>query len=201
MGSAGALPGVGNAVEKFYLDLETILQSLRQNGELHGEIPAKKLGNKAPWKARLRVAGGHIVSCQILDQRDVVVSSGEMALEALYKLDAIHWEVRPDSLENTGQVPAVKAGHKSGTLPNLVDRVPPAADPEPVHSPTPYRLVNVSLRQMNQTQWPRDYRLVYILIDGTRSISRIAEMLTMQRADVELILQELKTMRIIEINP
>lgn len=201
MGSATRFQVMGNAVDKFFLDLGTILQRLRQNGELYGEIPARKLGNKAPWKARIRVAEGHIVSCQILDQRDVVISSGEMALEALYNLEPINWEIRPDALENSGKLPAVKPNRQSGVLPGVPERIPPPHDPEPVHSPTPYRLVNVSLKQMNQTQWPRDYRLVYILIDGTRSTIRIAEMLTMTRADVELILQELKTMRIIEINP
>ena len=78
---------VGNAaVEKVYLDLSTILRNFHQNGELSGDVPAKKLGNKAPWKARIRVVEGIVTSCQILDNRDAVVNSGELALDALYKL-------------------------------------------------------------------------------------------------------------------
>lgn len=193
---------VGNAVEKFYLDLQTILQRFHQTGELHGDVPAKKLGNKAPWKARLRIVEGSVTSCQILDNRDAVVNSGELALEALCKLGPLHWEVIPDPPEGSGKLPAIKPPRKSGTLPGLSERVPPPpSETAATRSPIPYRLVNITLKQMNETQWPRDYRLIYILIDGTRSSDKIASMLAMSLADVELILRELQSMRIIDLNP
>ena len=185
-------------MEKFYLDLATILQNFRQNGELYADLPAKKLGNKAPWKAQLRVSEGTVITCQILDNRGTVVHAGDSALETLYKLGALNWEVVPDLLDGTGKLPALTPARKSGTLPPL----PP--EPEPVPSPpspVPYRLMNITLKQMNQTQWPRDYRLIYILVDGTRTTEKIASMLTMPLADVEQILHELQVMRIIDLNP
>ncbi len=199
--SAACLLVVGNAVEKFYLDLATILQSFHQNGELHGDLPAKKLGNKAPWKALLSVVEGTVTSCQILDNRGAVVNSGELALEALYKLGPLNWEVIPDPLEGSAKLPAFKPTRKSGALPAPSTGTAPLPNPAPAQSPTPYRLMNVTLKQMNQTQWPRDYRLVYILVDGQRTNEKIASMLAMPIADVEQILRELQSMRIIDMNP
>ncbi|HEY0752738.1 MAG TPA: hypothetical protein VGD98_02070 [Ktedonobacteraceae bacterium] len=187
-------------MEKFHLDLDTILQNFRQNGILYGDIPARKLGNKVPWKTRIRIVEGHVISCQILDSRDAIVSSAEQALEALRKLGPIDWEVLPDAREETGKLPALKPNKKSGALPELPERVPPSSD-SPSSSPVPCRLMNVTLKQMHQTQWPRDYRLVYILIDGIRSSAKIAEMLALPLADVEQILLELQSMRIIDLQP
>lgn len=188
-------------MEKVYLDLSTLLRNFRQNGELFGDVPAKKLGNKAPWKARLRVVEGIITSCQILDNRDAVVNAGELALDTLYKLGPLNWEIVPDVREGSGQFPALNRARKSGALPGITDRVPPEPDPAPVHWPIPYRLMNITLKQMNETQWPRDYRLVYILVDGTRTSEKIAGMLAMSLSDVEQILGELQSMRIVDLNP
>lgn len=196
----------GNAVEKFYLDLDLILQRFRQSGELHGTIPAKKLGNRSPWTARLRVVEGRVMSCQIFDNRDAVVNSGEPALDTLYKLGPLYWEIIPELPGGTGPLPAISPLKKpgSGNLPSGPQRIvqPPMPEPVPTgEEPVPSRLMNVSLRQMNQTQWPRDYRMVYILIDGKRSSATIARMLSFPLADVEQILLELQRMRIIEITP
>jgi hypothetical protein len=199
--SATRLLVVGNAVEKFDLDLATILQNFRQNGELHGDLPAKKLGNKAPWKALLGVVEGTVISCQILDNRGAVVNSGELALEALYKLGPLNWEVIPEPPEGTGKLPAFKPTRKSGALPASPTGTAPLPNPAPAQAPTPYRLMDITLKQMNQTQWPRDYRLVYILVDGTRTNEKIASMLAMPVSDVEQILRELQSMRIIDLNP
>ncbi len=192
-------------MEKFYLDLDLILQRFRQSGELHGAIPAKKLGNRAPWKARLRVIEGRVISCQILDNRDAVVNAGEPALEALYKIGPLYWEIIPELPGGTGPLPAISPLKQpgSGKLSSGPQQVVPPA-PQPLPAPAgeiPYRLMNVTLRQMNQTQWPRDYRMVYILVDGTRSSTQIARMLSLTPAHVEQILHELQKMRIIEMKP
>ena len=192
---------VGNAVDKFYLDLATILQGFRQqNGDLYGDIPAKKLGNKTLWKAQLRVVEGTVISCQILDNLGAVVNSGEAALDALDKLGRLNWKVIPDPPEGSGPLPNLNPTRKSGALPRLPDRTTPAPDAEPIHSSVPYRLVNITLKRMNETQWPRDYRLVYILVDGTRTQEKIASMLVMPPADVERVLRDLQNMRIIDLN-
>lgn len=189
-------------MEKFYLNLELILQRFRQSGELLSDIPAKKIGNKAPWRARIRVDEGKISSCQIFDHRDAIVSSGGPALEALYKIGPLYWEVIPDLAGDTGKIPVMQPLKKpnSGSLSGTPERIIlPRPSIVPNQERVPYRLVNVTLKQMNQTQWPRDYRMVYILIDGTRGSEKIARMLALPLADVELILSELQSMRIIDI--
>ena len=192
---------VGNAVEKFYLDLDTILERFHHSGELLGEIPAKKLGNKTPWKARLRVEKGSVTSCQIVDTSGAMINKGDLALEALHKLGPLTWEVILDPLEGTGKLPAVPSSKKSSPLPSGPERPIPAPSQPPAPPRMPYRLVNVSLQQMNQTQWPREYRLVYVLVDGIRNSEKIAGMLAMSQPDVESILNDLKDMLVIDLNP
>lgn len=200
---------VGNAVEKFYLDLGSILQSFHHSGELIGEIPAKKLGNKVPWKAHLRVVDGNIISCFIIDNRGATLHSSDEAIKMLYKVGTLTWEIILESLENTGKTttgktPAAQPPRSSGPLPGfpMEKAVPPAfPDPEPVRVRVPYRLMNISLQQMNQTQWPREYRLVYILIDGERSSEKIASMLAMSPQAVQEILLELKKMLLLDFRP
>lgn len=183
-------------MEKFYLDLETILQSIHLSGALHGEIPAKKLGNKAPWQARLRLTGGQVTACQILDNLGAVVNAGEPALEAISKLGSLNWEVIPEPLEGTLTMPPFI--NKSGPLSPAEEQ----AAPVPAHVPlVPYHLVNVTLKLMNQTDWPRNYRMIYLLVDGTRTGDKIAIMLTLPLAEVEQILYELQKMRVIDLKP
>src|SRR5215831_15774239 len=112
----------GNAVDKFYLDLDLILQRFRQNGLVLGDIPpTKKIGNKVPWKARLRVVEGTVIACQILDHNEAVMHSGEKALEALYKLGPLYWEIIPDIpggkaiSVDTGKLPVVPTLKKPGS--------------------------------------------------------------------------------------
>lgn len=189
-------PGVGKAVEKFYLDLETILQSLHLSGTLHGEIPAKKLGNRAPWQAWLRLVEGQVAACQILDNLGAVVNAGEFALEAIAKLGPLNWEVIPEALEGTLKLPRIS---QSGPLPPATETA--LQTPPVLPLIIPQRLLNVTLKQMNQTEWPRNYRMIYLLVDGIRTSEKIASMLLIPQPEVEQILHELQEMRIIDIKP
>ena len=197
-------------VEKYTIDLDTILQILQgfhQNGTLHGDLPARKLENKAPWQAQLRLVEGEVISCTIVDEKGAVVRAGEAALQSLRKAGQLNWVMVQD-VEQTLPPPAIRLDRVSGTLPSdprlpAQPRLPAPRLPAAPYwkafprSPVPRRVINVSAEQMNQGRWPRNHRMVYAMVDGARPIEKIAALLSLRSEEVEQILRDLQTMRII----
>jgi hypothetical protein len=194
---------MGIDVEKYTIDLDTILQVLggfQQNGLLQGDLPAKKLGNKVPWKAYLRLSEGKVVSCSIVDEKEMLVRVGQDALQMLRGAGQLHWLMSRDDGGDNEQ--AVMEGPRRTT--NVLSQYSPAppqpqwgAFPSPL---VPRRLVMISMEQMNQGRWPRGYRQVYAMIDGARTIETIASLLTLPLGSVEQILNDLQKMNIIAID-
>ena len=190
-------------MEKYYIDLDTILQILQgfhQNGVLHGDLPAKKLGNKVPWKAQLRMLEGKVITCSILDHQGDVVSSGEATLKALRGAGMVSWEMIAEPQTGTMSVPVIRPGSLSGPLSSASNR--PFAPQQSLmpRYPIPRRLVSVTSEQMTSAQWPRYHRMVYVLIDGVRSSEKIANMLSLRPEDVEQVLRDLQHIRVIMID-
>lgn len=209
---------MGKVVEKYTIDLDTILQILRgfhKSGTLHGELPARKLDNKVPWQAQLRLLEGEVIACSILNERGAVVRSGEDALKALRRAGNLNWTMVPDA-QQTGHLPAVRLDRVSGSLPSdprlpIPPRTdprfptPPRSDPHlPVapywkaaRMPVARRLVLVTAEQMNLEGWPRNYRQVYAMVDGTRTCEKIASLLSLRPEEVEYILRDLQMRRVL----
>jgi hypothetical protein len=88
-------------VETYTIDLDAILQILggcyQQNGTLHGDVPPRKLDNKVPLKAQLRLFEGEVISCTILDERGTVISTGKVVLEALRRAGQLNWTMMQEA--------------------------------------------------------------------------------------------------------
>lgn len=69
--------------------------------------------------------------------------------------------------------------------------------PAPLKTLVPHRLMNLSQEEINR--WPLRHRQVFVLIDGQRSRERIATILVLPLSVVSNVLQELQSLRIIEM--
>lgn len=195
-------------VEKYTIDLDTILQilqSFHRSGTLQGDLPARKLNNKVPWQAQLRLLEGEVTACSILDERGAVVQSGGVAFKSLQKVGKINWTMIQES-EQTSHQPAIRFDRVTGHLPSN-PQLPVPFQTEPHLSTGPYgqaprplvarRLMHVTVEQMNQEGWPRNYRQVYAMADGTRTIEKIATLLALHPQEVASILYDLQRRRVL----
>lgn len=63
--------------------------------------------------------------------------------------------------------------------------------------PVARRLVLVTTERMNLEGWPRNYRQVYAMVDGMRTCEKIASLLSLRPEEVEYILRDLQTRRVL----
>ncbi len=216
--SAGRPGLTGKVVEKYTIDLDTILQILRgfqKSGTLSGELPARKLGNKVAWQAQLRLLDGEVVTCVVLNENGAAVRSGEDALKALQKAGNLNWTMMPDS-EQTKRSPTVRLDRVSSIFPSDPRLpTPPRSDPrfpalphsdprlpvapywKTVGLPVARRLVLVTAEQMNLESWPRNYRQVYAMVDGVRTCEKIASLLSLRPEEVVYILRDLQMRQVL----
>ncbi|HEV2662737.1 MAG TPA: hypothetical protein VGU68_19175 [Ktedonobacteraceae bacterium] len=202
-------------METYTIDLDTILQILggyQQNGTLHGDIPPRKLDNKVPLKAQLRLFEGEVISCTILDERGTVISTGKVALEALRRAGQLNWTMMQGAEQSflsveqdhfTGasnpQLPTVQTSPRLSAVPTN-PRLPIAPNWKAYPQlAVPQRLVTVTTEQMRQGQWSRNHRMVYGMIDGVRTIEKIAELLSLRPEEVEQIARDLQTIRVVAL--
>jgi hypothetical protein len=183
-------------METYFIDLETIfqiLQRLHHNGLLQGDLPARRFGNNVPWKAQLWLIEGKIDSCVILDQHDAVKSSGEAALRLLSEAGPVSWVLSSKAGGITGSLPVTSLGSATGALSS--EPLPASAIPRQkpaTRSFVPRRLITVTFEQMNRGRWPRNYRVVYAMIDGTRSPEQIANLLSLHPQEIAQIMRDLQ---------
>ncbi len=221
-------------METYTIDLDTILQILggyQQNGTLHGDVPPRKLDNRVPLKAQLRLFEGEVISCTILDERGTVISTGKIALEALRRAGQLNWTMMQEAEQSFLSVeqdhfsgasnprlptvqtnPSLPAASSNPRLP-IVQTSPrlPAVPTNPrlpvapnwktyPQLSVPRRLVTVTPEQMRQGQWSRNHRMVYGMIDGIRTIEKIADLLSLRPEEVDQLVRDLQTIRVVALD-
>lgn len=202
-------------METYTIDLDTILQILggyQQNGTLHGDIPPRKLDNKVPLKAQLRLFEGAVISCTILDEKGAIVLTGGTALKALRQAGQLNWTMMQEAEQSFLSVEEHFSGASNPQLPTVQTspRLPAApSNPRLPVAPNwkaypqlavPQRLVTVTPEQMRQGQWSRNHRMVYGMIDGVRTIEKTAALLSLYPQEVEQIVRDLQTIRVVALN-
>jgi hypothetical protein len=168
----------------YKFDLTTTLQilsRLRQNAILRTELQdTRNLTEK--FVAQLDIIEGKAVSCYIKNRHGQIIFSDLEALRILYGLGPLEWSLAPRQ-DVTIAIPKPLLLPK----PALLALPPPAS----TRSPVPRRIVLVDQEQM--ISWPRRHRMVYVLIDGQKSIDRIAAMLSLPVNVVEDIIRDLQS--------
>jgi hypothetical protein len=181
--------------QMYKIDLATLLQlfeEFQRSGVFTAEIPRGTLGLKEPGLARVEVINGMVVNCVILGRDGRYLSSGTDALRKLHQMGGLKWLMSTQ----TGSSPVVET--------SPLRSLPPAPLPAPrvtgnlaFHALIPMRLAAMERGVMNRLT-PMQRR-VLVLVDGSRSITKIAALLSVRVEIVQGTLRELEAMGLIMI--
>lgn len=169
----------------YNIDLATLLQLLqefRRSVSISAQLPSGALSLKEQCQVKIELVEGKIMSCRIENNNGQVRISGDDALQALYRLGTINWKLQ-EQIE---------------TPKRLTEASPTSLlDPSAI---IPQRLARVEQITLNRLS--RKHRRVFVLIDGERSVAKIASMLSVtlpNTKEVMVILRELEAMRLITL--
>lgn len=162
----------------YNLDIDTMMQVMQihqQTGVLQANVSPKAAGVKETGRIEVAISSGSMVSCTITynSGRRLV---GKKAHQELVGLGRLDWTFTP---QLDLPIQSKPASHNSGA--NTL------SFPQRVASPA----------QQVMSSWPRMHRQVFALIDGTKSCTKIAEILSRPPSVIEQVLGDLQEMRVI----
>lgn len=179
----------------FTLDLKTLLQIVsrqQQYGLLQAEIASERLhfhGTRQRMRTTIRLVHGSIQTCTIGLKNGGVLAEGPQAVKLLLDAGVLEWDWQ------TGNVP----------FPNQMREESPAPQPGmtvtgDTSSTSPATLIPFRTLHSEEvlTTLPRDYRRVLALVDGQRSVHKIAVILSMSDEDVMKSLHTLQSHGLLE---
>jgi hypothetical protein len=165
----------------YNLDFETIKQVMQEHqktGYLYADVPAGTAGLPEACRVEIRLQAGKVVSCLLVGSSGNRLTEKE-SRKRVERMGRLKWTFTPQ--EEIIQLP---------------DPVPPVPAEIPVF---PRRVI--SLDQGHTQSWPRLHRMVYALADGTRSVTKIAEVLSVAPEHVESALRDLQAINVIVMWP
>ncbi|HEY4386231.1 MAG TPA: helix-turn-helix domain-containing protein [Ktedonobacteraceae bacterium] len=163
----------------YTLDFQTIrqvMQAHQQTGTLHAETPTGIASLREPCRVEINILVGNVVACTVVGVSERRVT-GEKAAQELSRLGRLNWTFVPKQ---------------------------EAATPPESFSPAPGEIIffpqrTVNLSQQQMRSLPRMHRAIFVLADGTKSIAKIADMLSTSPDVVERALRDLQSMGVIVI--
>jgi len=206
-------------MQKYDLDLETLLsllEEMRQSGILITNVPSGFLGQKNGCQVRIDLIEGKIAYCHIEDSEGRIhVLGNNKAFSLLYGMGTLEWylETRlpetPITTDTSPALPSTKLPAVTRPLPST--KLPAVTGPHPGVSPystvpmwsisavVPRKTVPIEPRTLQTLS--RNQRRVLVLVDGTRSVEKIASILYSSSQDnvqaVLKTLRELESLRLI----
>ncbi|GER86901.1 hypothetical protein KDW_10630 [Dictyobacter vulcani] len=176
------------------------------NGLLEAEIPVAKMHNiasvKASGKIEITFNKGQIVACQLW----IGLNQGSIALDQitniLNRAGTLEWRTAMMSPRNTDQIARVYLSSQTGPLsippsPSSAETAPaiPAVMPL-TSSAIVYRIRETELNQFQDAS----KRKVYQLIDGQRTIERIALLSRLSTETTMYIIQQMRAQGIVSFS-
>jgi hypothetical protein len=200
---------------EYYLDLVTMiaaLQSLRQTGRIEADLPTASARGKGSIQAghlTLLVKDGQILSWAIVNLNgEQSSSSREVNMSTLQKLYPmrIKWTFTPMTPPTQGSPgvpfqfsPARNQGTDHGRGAPFTSTPlpqPHASSSNAGSTRIPHRTRFLSTEELATV--PRDYRMIYALVNGINSIERITQLMPGMSSDrIEMFLHELQARGII----
>lgn len=165
----------------YNLDFETmkqVMQEHQRTGYLYSDVPSGVAGVPGPCRIEINIKAGTVVSCSIVGNGGQRVT-GKDSVKHIARLGRLKWIFTPQAEITTASIP--------------VTPVPEEVPLFPTRS--------VYLEQWQMQSWPRMHRTVFALADGSRSIVKIAEILSASPDVVEKTLRDLQSIGVITMNP
>ena len=154
---------------QYLLDIETLLlflSSRRQSGEVSTDLKRfPGIAYKGPCHAYITLIEGKVISCIVQDQEGKILIDGESALQGLKGLGQLAWTWSTVSLKSVPAAPAQR-------------------NPPDISSIIPRRIV--PLEMIDRTTLPRRHWQILLLIDGSRTVARIASILSISPSSSDL---------------
>ncbi len=175
-------------MQSFTLDLKTLLHILsrqKQHGLVQAEIPSDKLRFPSPrqiLQANILLESGVLRVCTITDKYEERILEGEDALQRLFTVGVTEWHWKP---------------HTSQQLPSLEkDKTGPIQRTQSISNQPLFTEVvprRTSRGEEVLQTLPREYRKVLALVDGQRSVHKMAAVLAMKDEEVMIALRTLQS--------
>jgi hypothetical protein len=166
----------------YTLDFETmkqVMQEHRKTGYLRAEVLSGIAGMQGPCRVEVKLVVGAVVSCFIYGGSGQRLSEKD-SLKQVARLGRLKWIFTPQDENTALTIPAVVAP-------------PPKAPVFPQRT--------VYLEQWQMQSWPRLHRTVFALADGTRSIEKIAEVLSAAPDVIDKALRDLQSIGVVTMEP
>ncbi|MFL5665957.1 MAG: hypothetical protein ACJ8BW_32110 [Ktedonobacteraceae bacterium] len=142
------------------------MSSRRQSGEVSTDLKRfPGIAYKGPCHAYITLIEGKVVSCIVQDQEGKTLIDGERALQGLKGLGQLEWTWSTVNLKSVPAAPAQR-------------------NPPDMSSIIPRRIV--PLEMIDRNTLPRRHWQILLLIDGSRTATRIASVLSISPSSSEL---------------
>jgi hypothetical protein len=180
----------GESFSVYTLDFETMKQVMREHqktGYLYADLPSGLPGLTGPCRVEVHLASGTVIACAIVGSSGQRLAEKETAKQ-LARMGSVKWIFTPGE-ENAAlsNSPVYPNRGNTGVLPQQ----------RPIFFPQR----TAQLEQWQMQSWPRMHRTVFALADGTRSVGKIAEMLSSFPDTVEKVLLDLQSIGVITMTP
>jgi len=154
---------------------------------------------REPCRIEISIMMGTVASCSVFGKSGRRLT-GEKAIKEISRLGQLRWNFT--SQEEATTQPASPAPLQpaspslpSWTSPSLAPQMSPAFPQATDISLFPTRTANLEQGQMRT--WPRAHRAVFALADGTKSIEKIAAMLSISPAIVYKAILDLQSIGVL----
>ncbi len=163
-------------------DLPALLKIL-QEIEANEVLATAGMGPGEPWHAQLILVKGHVTHCWVYSRMNGrrLLADGE-ALRWLASLGDLIWKPQVSTRQLPALFPppaAALAPHQGQVIPRRLDKAEP----------------------VGMQSWSRKQRQVFALVDGRRSTQRIAAILCQPLEVVAALLNDLRSMGVIALEP
>jgi hypothetical protein len=171
-----------------YLTLRQIIIQFSYTGVFRAEIPSSSRSIRERGQIELLVKDGKVLACRFIPVEGQIQmwTDWETRLTSLGMLD---WDLQQGNA-------SFEVMQESRPLPTRSRQSSEETFTQPQRVIIPYRTISVEAAQLHQ--WPMSYRTIYLLIDGKRTASDIANLLSKPLEDIVPFLDELSKRGIIK---
>jgi len=163
----------------YHLDFKTVMYMMQEHqktGVLYTDVPSNATILREPCHIEIKLEDGNLISCSIVGTNSGRRITGKEAINELSRLGQLSWTLtfqQTTGKQPTAPIPALSA---------------------PVFR-YPQRTAQVNQQQLHS--WPRMHRTVFALADGTKSVVKIAEILSTPPEVINGVLRDLQSIGVI----